>query len=133
MEIMTHTRIDGELCGVALEVGEGYSRVRLATTARMAVDESGLVHGGFVFGAADYGAMIAVNDPNVVLGSAQVRFLKPVRTGESLVVEARVESSEGKKRIVSVRVLGEAERVFEGSFTCFVLDRHVLAGSPGPC
>jgi acyl-coenzyme A thioesterase PaaI-like protein len=48
----------------------------------MAVDDRGLVHGGFVFGLADHAAMLAVNDPNVVLGAASTRFLKPVRVGE---------------------------------------------------
>jgi acyl-coenzyme A thioesterase PaaI-like protein len=44
----------------------------------MAADQRGLVHGGFTFGLADYAAMVAVNDPNVVLGAAEVRFLAPV-------------------------------------------------------
>jgi acyl-coenzyme A thioesterase PaaI-like protein len=48
----------------------------------MVVDAHGLVHGGFVFGLADYAAMLAVNDPNVVLGAAEARFLKPVRRGD---------------------------------------------------
>ena len=31
-----------------------------------------------MFGAADYAAMLAVNDPNVVLGNAELRFVAPV-------------------------------------------------------
>ena len=78
MEIITHNRIDQELCGKPLLLEEGYSRVELLTTERMAVDRVGLIHGGFIFGLADYAAMIAVNHPNVVLGAADVKFLKPV-------------------------------------------------------
>ncbi len=126
MNIDTHKRIDEELCGHATAVEEGTSRVALATVERMAVDETGLVHGGFVFGLADYAAMIAVNHPNVVLGAADVRFLKPVKSGELLVAEARIETADGKKRVVTVTVSRDGEAVFEGTFTCFVLDRHVL-------
>ncbi len=70
----------------------------------MAADERGLVHGGFVFGLADYAAMLAVNHPNVVLASAEVRFLKPVVVGERLVAEAWVEETDGRKSRVQVEV-----------------------------
>jgi acyl-coenzyme A thioesterase PaaI-like protein len=92
----------------------------------MVVDDHGLVHGGFVFGAADYAAMLAVNDPNVVLGAAETRFLKPVRRGDRLVARAQTVSARGRKREVSVEVTVNSDKVFEGTFTCFVLERHVL-------
>jgi uncharacterized protein (TIGR00369 family) len=126
MKIETHTRIDTGLCGTPLEVGEGFSRVEFHATEGMAVDESGLVHGGFVFGLADYAAMIAVNHPNVVLGGAEVRFLLPVRTGDTLLAEAKVVSSEGKRKKVTVTIQREGQIVFEGAFSCVVLNTHVL-------
>jgi acyl-coenzyme A thioesterase PaaI-like protein len=126
MDVNTHERIDRTLCGTPLDLSEGRSRVRLETLACMAVDDRGLVHGGFVFGLADYAAMLAVNDPNVVLGAAEVRFVKPVRLGQTMTAEAAVEEEKGRKRQVAVRVLAGEEPVFEGRFTCFVLDRHVL-------
>jgi uncharacterized protein (TIGR00369 family) len=126
MKILTHDRIDHELCGEPLAVQNGFSRVQLRATERMVVDGTGLVHGGFVFGLADHAAMIAVNHPNVVLGAADVKFLKPVRPEEVIVAEAKVDTTEGKKRLVSVMVTRKDEKVFEGKFTCFVLDKHVL-------
>ncbi len=92
----------------------------------MAVDEQGLVHGGFVFGLADYAAMLAVNDPNVVLAGAQSRFLKPVRRGDRAIAHARTVATEGRKHEVAVQVSVGSTTVFEGMFTCFVLGRHVL-------
>ena len=127
MNIATHLQIDQTLCGKPLSVGGGQSRVELVTTAQMAVDEHGLVHGGFIFGAADYAAMIAVNHPHVVLGAAEGKFLKPVRVGETVRVQARVQEIKGKKYWVSTSADREGEEVFQGMFTCFVLDRHVLA------
>jgi len=126
MEIITHQKVDPDLCGVPLSVEAGTSRVELSARDVMAADTSGLVHGGFIFGLADYAAMLAVNHPNVVLGGAEVKFLKPVQSGETVIAEARVDSVKGKKHQVDVTVAREKEAVFSGRFTCFVLDKHVL-------
>ncbi len=126
MDIITHQLIDNELCGKPVMVENGKSRVEYTTTSRMAADDSGLVHGGFIFGLADYAAMLAVNHPNVVLGGADVKFLKPVKAGESVYAQANVTSVSGKKQMVSVVVKREDEVVFNGDFSCFVLEKHVL-------
>jgi acyl-coenzyme A thioesterase PaaI-like protein len=130
VEQRTHPSIDQDLVGAVEELGEGTSRVSLACRPAMAADPSGLVHGGFTFGLADYAAMVAVNDPNVVLGAADVRFLAPVRVGQRAVAEARVAEAKGKKRVVTVTVHADGVTVLEGTLTAFVLDRHVLAGAP---
>ena len=126
MEIITHQAIDPHLCGRPVEVKQGYSHVKLDTSQVMAADRSGLVHGGFIFGLADYAAMIAVNHPNVVLGAADVKFLKPVRVGDQVAAKARVEEVQGKKQWVAVSVSAGEETIFQGMFTCFVLEKHVL-------
>jgi len=133
----THLAIDRRLCGEPLEIAEGSAAVALLTLPEMAADDRGLIHGGFVFGLADYAAMLAVNHPNVVLGSAEVRFLKPVAVGERLVARAGVEESDGRRSRVRVEVRrGEEARceeaVMSGTFLCFTLERHVLeAGEKG--
>ena len=78
MKLKTHLKLDSTLCGEVVELEEGYAKVRLETTQGMAADERGLIHGGFTFGAADFAAMAAVNDKNVVLVEATSRFLAPV-------------------------------------------------------
>ncbi len=127
MEIRTHQLIDHALCGRPLDVARGKATVELATLPAMVVDERGLVHGGFVFGLADHAAMLAVGDPNVVLGAAEVRFLKPVVVGERLRATARMREELGKKRLVEVVVERGDEAVMTGTLTCFVLPHHVLA------
>jgi len=126
MEIKTHKNINQKLCGEPVALKEGYAKVKLITIPEMAADEEGLVHGGFIFGQADYAAMLAVNHPYVVLGAANVRFLKPVKVGDEVVAEAEVKETKGKKVIVNVVVKREKESVFEGEFICFVLENHVL-------
>lgn len=126
MEPNTHPAIDRRLCGEPIELREGTARVAFTAVPEMAADERGLVHGGFVFGLADYAAMLAVNHPNVVLSGAEVRFLKPVTVGESLVAEARIEEGDGRKSRVKVEVLRDGEAVMSGEFRCVTLARHVL-------
>jgi acyl-coenzyme A thioesterase PaaI-like protein len=129
MEVATHHRIERRLCGIAINTGHGRATVRLETTNEMVADAKGLIHGGFVFGAADYAAMVAVNDPNVVLAAAEVTFVAPVQIGQEVDFTAEAVSVEGRKQLV--RVVGRVDdrSVFEGSFSCFVLERHVLEGS----
>jgi len=122
----THLNIDTALCGKVTKLESNYAEVLLHTTQQMAVDERGLVHGGFLFGVADHTAMVAVNDPYVVLGAASSRFIAPVRVGDAVLCKAMVIASKGKKREVKVEAFVSEELVFEGSFTTFVLAEHVL-------
>jgi len=124
----THLSISEDLVGKVERIESGrFAQVSLTVDSRMRVDEKGLIHGGFTFGLADYSAMVAVNDPFVVLLSSQVRFLKPVIAGETLTARARVDETEGKKRRVRCEVFNRGqEKVLEGEFLCLVLSQHVL-------
>jgi uncharacterized protein (TIGR00369 family) len=127
MEIKTHEKIDQQLCGVPQEVKDGTCRIAMQTLLQMRADSSGLIHGGFIFGLADYAAMLAVNHPNVVLGGANVTFLKPVKVDKTVIADAKVMSIKGKKQVVAVSATCDDQKVFEGEFICFVLDEHVLS------
>jgi acyl-coenzyme A thioesterase PaaI-like protein len=102
MELRTHLAISPTLVGRVVAIGGGSATVRLDATADMAADDRGLVHGGFVFGLADYAAMLAVNDPNVVLGAAETRFTAPVRVGDVVVADARRLSVDRRRHVVEV-------------------------------
>ncbi len=122
----THLKINPTLCGEAVELDRGRAKVAFETTEQMAVDERGLVHGGFVFGLADYAAMLAVNDPNVVLGAAHAKFTAPVTVGQKVVATAEVTEESGKKRVVEASAAVGDKEVFRARFTTFVLEKHVL-------
>ena len=126
MEIRTHLKIDNTLCGEVMDLGDGYAKVRLQTTQVMAADERGLVHGGFTFGAADYAAMVAINDPYVVLAAADVKFLAPVVVGDVVEFEAKRVEQEGKKAKVEVIANVEGKEVFQGLFKTFTPSHHIL-------
>ena len=124
----THSSISEDLVGKVEVIESGKSSVvTLLVDHRMRVDERGLAHGGFTFGLADYAAMVAVNDPFVVLLSSHVSFLKPVAVGDRITAHSRIIESEGRKRKVWCEVLNQdQQKVFEGEFLCLVLNKHVL-------
>ena len=127
MEINTHRLADKTLLGIPVEIVTGKNAVvKLVATENMKVDEKGLIHGGFTFGLADYAAMLSINHPNVVIGSANVRFTAPVRCGEVMVATARVRERSRNKYIVEVEVRVNERLVFTGELVCFVLEKHVL-------
>jgi acyl-coenzyme A thioesterase PaaI-like protein len=132
MQPQTHLAMSEALCGTPIALEPGQAIVELVARPEMAADAQGLVHGGFVFGLADYAAMLAVNQPNVVLGSAEVRLSAPVVVGERLRASARLLRVEGKKHIVEVDVARGAQSVLRGSFVCFVPAEHVLVRRAEP-
>ena len=122
----THERINTAYSGEIVKLQSGYAKVSLETNEVMRADEVGLVHGGFIFSAADFAAMAAVNEPNVVLASCNCLFLAPVRVGDIVTFEASEHQKEGRKRNVSVKGFVHDIKVFEGEFKTVVTERHVL-------
>ena len=124
----THLLASEKLIGSVVSIEKNKAMVFLKITSEMAVDEFSLAHGSFTFGLADYAAMVAINEPTVVLGKAEVKFTKPVVVGDEITAVAKItEDTNGKKIPVSVTVVNaKNELVFEGIFTCFVLSNHIL-------
>lgn len=114
MHQRTHEKIAPHLCG-PVELGAERARLTMEATAEMAADSRGLVHGGFTFGLTDHAAMLAVNEPTVVLASAQVKFLGPVVTGDRVEAEASVDV-----------VRRDGTPVLEGEFLAIVPATHIL-------
>ncbi len=124
--LKTHDSINQELCGEISKIELGYVEVELKTTPDMLADEMGLIHGGFVFGAADYAAMAAVNERNVVLVASECQFLSPVKLGDIVKFTAKVRHKEGRKRNVEVEAFVLDIKVFTGVFKTVITERHVL-------
>jgi uncharacterized protein (TIGR00369 family) len=123
----THTAASEQYVGRPVRVEDGAATAELETDEEMAVDETGLVHGGFAFSLADYAAMLAVNEPTVVLTDADVSFPAPVVAGERLLATATVEERDGRRATVTCSVTKVDETaVLEGTFDCYVPEAHVL-------
>ncbi len=124
--LSTHERVNNDLCGEVLVLERGYVETRLRTIPEMVADDIGLIHGGFIFGAADYAAMLAVNEKNVVLVASTCQFLSPVKFHDEVKFVARVRHKEGRKRNINVEGYVLDIKVFEGEFKTVVTERHVL-------
>jgi len=92
--LKTHENINRDLCGEIMRIEQGYVELRLTTSSEMVADDQGLIHGGFIFGAADFAAMAAVNEKNVVLVGSETHFLSPVKFGDEINFVARVRHKE---------------------------------------
>jgi acyl-coenzyme A thioesterase PaaI-like protein len=126
IELNTHKKINQNLCGKLIEQNEKSAKVKLEATEDMAVDELGLIHGGFTFGAADFCAMATVNHPNVVLTNSKSKFLAPVKVGDIVIFESETIFDDDKRQ--EINVVGKIDdiKVYEGIFGTVVLKKHVL-------
>jgi len=124
--LKTHDKINRHLAGEIITFKEGYVEVRLTTVPEMLADDIGLVHSGYIFSAADFAAMAAVNERNVVLVASDCQFLSPVKLHDEVNFVARVRHTEGRKRNVYVTGYVLEIKVFEGEFKTVITERHVL-------
>lgn len=124
----THLLASKQLIGSVVSIGNNCATVKLTITKDMIVDTYNLSHGGFVFGLADYTAMLAVNKPTVVLGKATTKFLKPVVLNDEVTAVATISDSLNEKKVIASVVVKNQkdDLVFEGEFVCFVLEKHIL-------
>jgi len=128
MEQLTHLKIDTSLCGKLVSCSTKEAKVALQTDSRMVADAEGLIHGGFLFGAADFAAMCAVNAPNVVLTGSTSRFIAPSREGDLIEFTAKVTEEDGPKGVVEVVGVCLEREVFTATFKTYVTNEHVLKG-----
>jgi acyl-CoA thioesterase len=122
----THQKINRDLCGEIEKMDVGYVESKLTTTVDMVADNMDLIHGGFIFSAADFAAMLAVNERNVVLVACDSQFLSPVKLGDNVTFKAKVRHKEGRKRNIHVVGLVGDIKIFEAEFKTVVTERHVL-------
>ncbi len=124
----THLKASEKFIGKVISIEKTKAVVQLKITDEMVVDNFGLSHGSFTFGLADYAAMVLINKPNVVLGKAEVKFIKPTVLGNILeAIAVYKEQINEVKSVIEVSVLNEDNvKVFEGEFVCFSLENHVL-------
>ena len=124
--LKTHEEISRNLSGDIQKMEVGYVELKLTTTEEMIADDQGLIHGGFIFSAADFAAMAAVNERNVVLVGSDCQFLSPVKFGDEVYFTAKVRHKEGRKRNVHVTANVYDIKVFDGEFKTVITERHVL-------
>ncbi|WP_156928228.1 hotdog domain-containing protein [Sulfurospirillum arcachonense] len=124
--LQTHGKIKSNLCGTIISLEAGYSKTTLLTTKEMIVDELGLIHSGFIFGAADYAAAVAVNEPNVVIIGSRSKFLAPAKLDDLVEFEAKAKFEDSRKREIKVMGFINEIKIYEGIFHAIVLEQHIF-------
>lgn len=126
-ELVTHYDINQSLTGTIEEMEEGYARVNFVATEDMVVDRRGMIHSGFIFGAANYAAMAAVNVSTAILAVSKTNFLAPLSVNDEATFEATALQKDTRKRNIMVVGYYNNIKFFEGEFTVVVLEHHPLS------
>jgi len=131
LEIHSQLKIPRKLrsifVGDIIDLDEGFAKSKFITNNEMVFDNFELIHSGFIFGAANFVALAAVNYPYVVLVTSNVKFIAPIELGNEIEFEANVIHKYARKREVNVIGRVSDVKVFEGLFLTVVLDKHILS------
>ncbi len=125
-DLHTHQKIRTNISGDIVSLEKGKSKTILQTTDEMSVDSLGLIHSGFVFSAAEFAAVVAVNEENLVIIAAKTKFLAPAKSGDLIEFRATAKFEDSRKR--EIKVIGEINgiKIFEGTFQAVLLENHIL-------
>ena len=125
-ELKTSPNIKIGLSGAVTQLEPNRAKTRFLATSDMVADSEGLIHSGFVFSAASYAAMAAVNETFSVVIGAKIHFFAPTKLNEAIEFDARSHFNESKKREVRVTGTTNDIKVFEGTFQVVILEDHIF-------
>lgn len=112
--------------GYVVEFKENYVKTRFSPIHDMIFDEENLIYTGFIYAAANYAALLAVNSEFAVTIGSRISFLSPVELGDEIEFEARAYFNESKKREVRINGVIGGIKVFEGAFQLIILEDHIF-------
>ena len=118
--------INSTLCGGIINMKPNYAKTALVTSDEMVFDDEKLIHGWFIFGAAEWAAHVAINTQYSVTISAKVNLYAPAKVGDLIEFEAQAYFEESKKR--EIKVVGTIKdiKVFEGTYQVVILEEHIF-------
>lgn len=118
--------INSTLCGGILDMKPNYAKTALMASNEMAFDDEKLVHGGFIIGAGEWAAHVAVNTQYSVTISSKANLYAPAKVGDLIEFEAHAYFEESKKREIKVVGTIKGVKVFEGTYQIVVLEEHIF-------
>ncbi|MCR8678481.1 MULTISPECIES: hotdog fold domain-containing protein [Campylobacter] len=118
--------INSTLCGGILDMKSNYAKTALMASNEMVFDDERLVHGGFIIGAGEWAAHVAVNTRYSVTISTKANLYAPARVGDLIEFEAHAYFEESKKREIKVVGTIKGVKVFEGTYQIVVLEEHIF-------
>lgn len=125
-DLVVCTEMSPNVIGELLELYQNKAIVKFAPSERMIMDESKMIHTGFVFNAASFAAMAAINKKYSVLIAADVKFLAPIELGHEVTFKAEAIQSDTKKCEVKVEGFLLDIKIFDSLFHIAVFDKKIF-------
>ncbi|RAX53813.1 thioesterase [Helicobacter sp. 16-1353] len=125
-DIRIYKKINKDLCGEIIKLSKNEAMVKFIPTEKMVVDDSMLIHYGFIFSSASFCAMAAVNHPNSMIIYAETKFLSPVELNSEIIFKAKALQSDLKKREVVVEGFLYNIKIFDAVFHIVVFDKNIF-------
>lgn len=119
-------KISRDLCGEIIKQTKNKAEVRFVPVESMIMDDNMLIHHGFVFCAASFCAMSAVNEPNSMIIYSETKFLSPIELNNDITFKGRALQSDTKKREVVVEGFLYNIKVFDATFHIIVFDKSMF-------
>lgn len=119
-------KINNDLCGELIKIARNKAEVRFVPTESMIIDDNMLIHHGFIFSAASFCAMAAVNEPNSMVIYSETKFLSPIELNSDVIFKAHALQSDTKKREVMVEGFLYNIKIFDAIFHIIVFDKSMF-------
>lgn len=88
----------------------------LQTDSSMAFKKTNIIKGHYIFSMAESLALAVIDEKAALTGVVNMKYNKPVISGEKLVANAKVSKQRDNKFFVHVKINVEQEQVFRGKF-----------------
>ncbi|PAF42952.1 thioesterase [Helicobacter sp. 11S03491-1] len=121
-ELIICTQLDTNVCGELISLSKNKAEVFFIPKESMVCDES-MIYTGFIFNAASYAALCAINKKNSLIISSQTKFLAPIELGQQMIFKANALQSETKKCEVKVEGFLLDIKIFDGVFQIAIFDK----------
>lgn len=125
-DLQVCTSMPSSIVGELVELYRNKAIVRFRPNERMIMDESKMIHAGFVFNAASFAAMAAINKKYSVLIASDVKFLAPIELGHEITFKAQAIQSDTKKCEVKVEGFLLDIKIFDSLFHIAVFDKKIF-------
>ncbi|MDD2430820.1 MAG: transcription factor FapR [Firmicutes bacterium] len=111
-----------EIIGELLDLNLGKDGISmLEATEEMALSNTGIVRGHYIFAQANSLAVSLVDSKIALTGLANIKYHRPVNVGERLIAKAKVQEIKKNRYLIDVETKVEDEKVFTGEFHAFAL------------
>ena len=125
-ELIVCAEMSPNIVGELLELYRNKAVVKFTPNERMTMDESKMIHAGFVFNSASFAAMAAINKKYSVLIAADVKFLAPIELGHEVIFKAEAIQSDTNKCDVKVEGYLLDIKIFDSLFHIAVFDKKIF-------